>query len=342
MLTTKKIATTAASLASVLVPMTTVSADENTEKVDLSKTISVEEYEAQQANQKEAQQTNQKKDTQTSSETDITVEKGHVTKWVDEDGKPLKPAEDGSHPDTKGDALENRQLISVEKDANGDLINTYKNIDVADDETKSDELLLTGAGKTIDKALKNNTKIKEQQDTTPSSTHKTENIPSASKNDNAPSASTKTESKQSDTKAQLDDQLKRLNADINKINELSPGTFSEGEIKEMNDKFPNLSPDKREEFLKNLEKTIDDIQNQKGTAAQPADQPAAQPTAQPSAQPTAQPAVQPQERVPLNSSRSNSLPSTGESSNQTALIAGGLATVTALGLIATARRKQND
>lgn len=344
MLTTKNVTATAASLASILAPVATVSADENTEKVDLSKTISLQEFENRQ--ETKSQETTPES-TPVDTTTDYTVTEGHVTKWVDEDGKPLKPAEDGSHPDTNKDAIEGRQLIEIKKDDNGDLVNVYKNLDIEEDTTESDELLLTPAGKTLNDALKKGTKVKDQKDTTPSSS-KSDSAPSASKDNKAPSAKTKADSEQAKAKETLNAQLKRLNDDINTINELSPGTFSENEIKEMNEKFPNLSADKREEFLNNLEKTITDIKAQKGTEA-PAEQPAQPAPAQPApAQQTASAAPAQQESapaVPLNSNRqasSNTLPSTGENTNAQLVTAGGVLTLSAAGLIALARRKKEE
>lgn len=344
MLTTKNVTATAASLASILAPVASVSADENTEKVDLSKTISLDEFESRQNAKTENTSTDT---TPVDTTTDYTVTEGHVTKWVDEDGKPLKPAEDGSHPDTNKDAIEGRQLIEIKKDDNGDLVNVYKNLDIKEDTTESDELLLTPAGKTLNDALKKGTKVKDQKDTTPSSS-KSDSAPSASKDNKAPSAKTKADSEQAKAKETLDAQLKRLNDDINTINELSPGTFSENEIKEMNEKFPNLSADKREEFLNNLEKTITDIKAQKGTEA-PAEQPAQPAPAQPApAQQTASAAPAQQESapaVPLNSNRqasSNTLPSTGENTNAQLVTAGGVLTLSAAGLIALARRKKEE
>ena len=342
MLTTKNVTATAASLASILTPVASVSADENTEKVDLSKTISLQEFESRQDSKTETPES-----TPVDTTTDYTVTEGHVTKWVDEDGKPLKPAEDGSHPDTNKDAIEGRQLIEIKKDDNGDLVNVYKNLNIEEDTTESDELLLTPAGKTLNDALKKGTKVKDQKDTTPSSS-KSDSAPSASKDDKAPSAKTKADSEQAKAKETLDAQLKRLNDDINTINELSPGTFSENEIKEMNEKFPNLSADKREESLNNLEKTITDIKAQKGTDA-PAEQPAQPAPAQPApAQQTASAAPAQQESapsVPLNSNRqasSNTLPSTGENTNAQLVTAGGVLTLSAAGLIALARRKKEE
>lgn len=344
MLTTKNVTATAASLASILAPVASVSADENTEKVDFSKTISLDEFESRQNAKTENTST---ESTPVDTTTDYTVTEGHVTKWVDEDGKPLKPAEDGSHPDTDKNAIEGRQLIEIKKDDNGDLVNVYKNLDIEEDTTESDELLLTPAGKTLNDALKKGTKVKNQKNTTPSSS-KSDSAPSASKDDKAPSAKTKADSEQAKAKETLDAQLKRLNDDINTINELSPGTFSENEIKEMNDKFPNLSADKREEFLNNLEKTITDIKAQKGTEA-PAEQPAQPAPAQPApAQQTASAAPAQQESapaVPLNSNRqasSNTLPSTGENTNAQLVTAGGVLTLSAAGLIALARRKKEE
>lgn len=344
MLTTKNVTATAASLANILAPVASVSADENTEKVDLSKTISLDEFESRQNTKTENTSTDT---TPVDTTTDYTVTEGHVTKWVDEDGKPLKPAEDGSHPDTNKNAIEGRQLIEIKKDDNGDLINVYKNLDIEEDTTESDELLLTPAGKTLNDALKKGTKVKDQKDTTPSSS-KSDSAPSASKDNKAPSAKTKVDSEQAKAKETLDAQLKRLNDDINTINELSPGTFSENEIKEMNEKFPNLSADKREEFLNNLEKTITDIKAQKGTEA-PAEQPAQPAPAQPApAQQTASAAPAQQESapaVPLNSNRqasSNTLPSTGENTNAQLVTAGGVLTLSAAGLIALARRKKEE
>lgn len=344
MLTTKNVTATAASLANILAPVASVSADENTEKVDLSKTISLDEFESRQNAKTENTSTDT---TPVDTTTDYTVTEGHVTKWVDEDGKPLKPAEDGSHPDTNKNAIEGRQLIEIKKDDNGDLINVYKNLDIEEDTTESDELLLTPAGKTLNDALKKGTKVKDQKDTTPSSS-KSDSAPSASKDNKAPSAKTKVDSEQAKAKETLDAQLKRLNDDINTINELSPGTFSENEIKEMNEKFPNLSADKREEFLNNLEKTITDIKAQKGTEA-PAEQPAQPAPAQPApAQQTASAAPAQQESapaVPLNSNRqasSNTLPSTGENTNAQLVTAGGVLTLSAAGLIALARRKKEE
>lgn len=345
MLTTKNVTATAASLASILAPVASVSADENTEKVDLSKTISLDEFESRQNAKTENTSTNT---TPVDTTTDYTVTEGHVTKWVDEDGKPLKPAEDGSHPDTNKDAIEGRQLIEIKKDDNGDLVNVYKNLDIKEDTTESDELLLTPAGKTLNDALKKGTKVKDQKDTTPSSS-KSNSAPSASKDDKAPSAKTKADSEQAKAKETLDAQLKRLNDDINTINELSPGTFSENEIKEMNEKFPNLSADKREEFLNNLEKTITDIKAQKGADA-PAEQPAQPAPAQPAqpapTQQTATPAQQESApAVPLNSNRqasNDTLPSTGENTNAQLVTAGGVLTLSAASLIALARRKKEE
>lgn len=342
MITTKNVTATAASLASILAPVASVSADENTEKVDLSKTISLQEFENRQ--ETKSQETTPES-TPVDTTTDYTIAEGHVTKWVDEDGKPLKPAEDGSHPDTTKNAIEGRQLIEIKKDDNGDLVNVYKNLDIEEDTTESDELLLTPAGKTLNDALKKGTKVKDQKDTT-SSSSKSDSAPSASKDDKAPSAKTKADSEQAKAKETLDAQLKRLNDDINTINELSPGTFSENEIKEINDKFPNLSADKREEFLNNLEKTITDIKAQKGTDA-PAEQPAQPAPAQPApTQQTATPAQQESApAVPLNSNRqtsSNTLPSTGENTNTQLMTAGGVLTLSAAGLIALARRKKEE
>ena len=343
MLTTKNVTATAASLASILAPVASVSADENTEKVDLSKTISLQEFESRQDTKTQTPDT-----TPVDTTADYTVTEGHVTKWIDEDGKPLKPAEDGSHPDTNKNAIEGRQLIEIKKDDNGDLVNVYKNLNIEEDTTESDELLLTPAGKTLNDALKKGTKVKDQKDTTPSSS-KSDSAPSASKDDKAPSAKTKADSEQAKAKETLDTQLKRLNDDINTINELSPRTFSENEIKEMNEKFPNLSADKREEFLNNLEKTIADIKAQKGADA-PAEQPAQPAPAQPAqpapTQQTATPAQQESApAVPLNSNRqasSDTLPSTGENTNAQLVTAGSVLTLSAAGLIALARRKKEE
>ena len=192
MLTTKNVTATAASLASILAPVASVSADENTEKVDLSKTISLDEFESRQNAKTE---NTSPESTPVDTTADYTVTEGHVTKWVDEDGKPLKPAEDGSHPDTNKDAIEGRQLIEIKKDDNGDLVNVYKNLNIEEDTTESDELLLTPAGKTLNDALKKGTKVKDQKDTTPSSS-KSDSAPSASKDDKAPSAKTKADSEQ--------------------------------------------------------------------------------------------------------------------------------------------------
>lgn len=341
MLTTKNVTVTAASLASILAPVTSVSADENTEKVDLSKTISLQEFESRQNTKTENTPT---ETTPVDTTADYTVAEGHVTKWIDEDGKPLKPAEDGSHPDTEKNAIEGRQLIEIKKDDNGDLVNVYKNLEITEDTTESDELLLTPAGKTLNDALKKGTKVKDQKDTTPSSS-KSDSAPNASKDDKAPSAKTKADNDQAKAKETLDAQLKRLNDDINTINELSPGTFSDSEIKEMNDKFPNLSADKREEFLNNLEKTITEIKSQKGAEA-PAEQPAQPAPAQPApAQQTAPTQQENTTAVPLNSNRqasSNTLPSTGENQNTQLATAGGVLTISAAGLIALARRKKEE
>ena len=215
MIKTKNVTATTASLASILAPVASVSADENTEKVDLSKTISLDEFESRQNAKTENTSTDT---TPVDTTTDYTVTEGHVTKWVDEDGKHLKPAEDGSHPDPNKDAIEGRQLIEIKKDDNGDLVNVYKNLDIEEDTTESDELLLTPAGKTLNDALKKGTKVKDQKDTTPSSS-KSDSAPSASKNDKAPSAKTKADSEQTKAKETLDAQLKRLNDDIKTINE---------------------------------------------------------------------------------------------------------------------------
>lgn len=55
-----------------------------------------------------------------------TYEKTPVTKWVDKDGNPLKPQEDGSKPDQEGDDIPGYTLVSTETDEDGNVVNTYE------------------------------------------------------------------------------------------------------------------------------------------------------------------------------------------------------------------------
>jgi surface repeat SSSPR-51 protein len=49
-----------------------------------------------------------------------------VTNWTDENGKPLKPAEDGAKPDEEGDDVDGYVLVKTETDKNGNVNNIYK------------------------------------------------------------------------------------------------------------------------------------------------------------------------------------------------------------------------
>ena len=56
----------------------------------------------------------------------VNVYKKVVTKWVDENGKPLKDPTDGEHPDKEGDDLPGYKLVKTSVDDQGNIVNVYK------------------------------------------------------------------------------------------------------------------------------------------------------------------------------------------------------------------------
>ena len=58
------------------------------------------------------------------------------TSWVDTEGNKLKPDEDGAHPDTDGKSdIDGYKLVSVKKDKDGNIVNTYEKIPAEKPET---------------------------------------------------------------------------------------------------------------------------------------------------------------------------------------------------------------
>ena len=58
------------------------------------------------------------------------------TSWVDTEGHKLKPDEEGSHPDTDGKSdIDGYKLVSVKKDKDGNIVNTYEKIPAEKPET---------------------------------------------------------------------------------------------------------------------------------------------------------------------------------------------------------------
>lgn len=57
-----------------------------------------------------------------------TPEKPKTTKWVDEQGNQLKEPQDGEHPDNEGDDIPGYQLVKVDHDKDGNVINIYKKV----------------------------------------------------------------------------------------------------------------------------------------------------------------------------------------------------------------------
>ena len=58
------------------------------------------------------------------------------TSWVDTEGDKLKPDEDGAHPDTDGKSdIDGYKLVSVKKDKDGNIVNTYEKIPAEKPET---------------------------------------------------------------------------------------------------------------------------------------------------------------------------------------------------------------
>lgn len=58
------------------------------------------------------------------------------TSWVDTEGNKLKPDEEGSHPDTDGKSdIDGYKLVSVKKDKDGNIVNTYEKIPAEKPET---------------------------------------------------------------------------------------------------------------------------------------------------------------------------------------------------------------
>lgn len=57
-----------------------------------------------------------------------TPEKPKTTKWVDEQGNQLKEPQEGEHPDNEGDDIPGYQLVKVDHDKDGNVINIYKKV----------------------------------------------------------------------------------------------------------------------------------------------------------------------------------------------------------------------
>ena len=55
-----------------------------------------------------------------------------TTSWVDKDGKELKPKENGSKPDKKGDDIPGYKIVTIEEDKDGNIVNIYEKIPTAD------------------------------------------------------------------------------------------------------------------------------------------------------------------------------------------------------------------
>ena len=56
------------------------------------------------------------------------VEKPKKTTWVDEKGNQLKDPKDGEHPDTEGDDVPGYELVRIDKDKDGNIVNVYEKI----------------------------------------------------------------------------------------------------------------------------------------------------------------------------------------------------------------------
>ena len=57
-----------------------------------------------------------------------TPEKPKNTTWVDEQGNQLKEPQEGEHPDNEGDDVPGYQLVKVDHDKDGNVINIYKKV----------------------------------------------------------------------------------------------------------------------------------------------------------------------------------------------------------------------
>ena len=57
-----------------------------------------------------------------------TPEKPKNTMWVDEQGNQLKEPQEGEHPDNEGDDIPGYQLVKVDHDKDGNVINIYKKV----------------------------------------------------------------------------------------------------------------------------------------------------------------------------------------------------------------------
>jgi len=57
-----------------------------------------------------------------------TPEKPKNTTWVDEQGNQLKGPQEGEHPDNEGDDIPGYQLVKVDHDKDGNVINIYKKV----------------------------------------------------------------------------------------------------------------------------------------------------------------------------------------------------------------------
>jgi len=57
-----------------------------------------------------------------------TPEKSKNTTWVDEQGNQLKEPQEGEHPDNEGDDIPGYQLVKVDHDKDGNVINIYKKV----------------------------------------------------------------------------------------------------------------------------------------------------------------------------------------------------------------------
>lgn len=57
-----------------------------------------------------------------------TPEKPKTTTWVDEQGNQLKEPQEGEHPDNEGDDVPGYQLVKVDHDNDGNVINIYKKV----------------------------------------------------------------------------------------------------------------------------------------------------------------------------------------------------------------------
>ena len=57
-----------------------------------------------------------------------TPEKPKNTTWVDEQGNQLKEPQEGEHPDNEGDDIPGYQLVKVDHDKDGNVINIYKQV----------------------------------------------------------------------------------------------------------------------------------------------------------------------------------------------------------------------